>query len=97
MPQRLRRTFGERLRDARLEAQLTQTDVAAEFAKTRQAVSSWEQGKTLPDLSELRELVTLYGVSADAILFGVDVGEACAAALLKASNPRGAAEEALDA
>lgn len=81
----MRRTLGERLKEARLAARFTQSDVAAEFQRSRQAISSWEQGKTLPDLIELRGLATLYGVSTDAILFGVEVADVCTSALAKAS------------
>lgn len=67
-----RRTIGERLRDARLAAGLTQQQVAHDFLRSRQAISSWESGKTLPSLPEFRDLLTLYVVSADRILFGQD-------------------------
>jgi transcriptional regulator with XRE-family HTH domain len=83
MQREKRRSIGERLRDARLFAKLTQQDVATDFLCSRQAVSSWESGKTLPTLVEFRELVTLYGVSSDVILFGADVQDECEAVLRK--------------
>lgn len=68
-------TIGGRLRQARQEAGLTQGDVATEFKHSRQTVSSWEHGRTTPTLAEFRELATLYGVSADFLLYGVRVEE----------------------
>lgn len=89
MPQQVRRTIGERLRKARLSAELTQQDVATDFVRSRQAVSSWESGKTLPTLPEFRELVTLYGVSADEILFGTgDIAGSFAQLIAKAKTAR---------
>lgn len=78
MPGQARREIGERLRTARLSAELTQQDVANDFVRTRQAISSWEAGRTLPSVLELRELAILYGVSTDRLLIGCDdsAGEA---------------------
>jgi transcriptional regulator with XRE-family HTH domain len=68
----MRQEIGDRLRRARLAAELTQQDVARDFLRTRQAVSSWEAGRTLPSVLELRELAILYGVSTDMLLIGMD-------------------------
>lgn len=79
--------IGARLRRARLLAKLTQLDVAAELLRSRQAISSWESGKTLPSLLEFKELAALYGVSTDSILFGVDnVNEELARVLASARD-----------
>lgn len=59
-----------RLTFARRAAKLTQGDVAAEMAVSRQTVSSWERGATSPGIEELASLCALYGVSADQILYG---------------------------
>lgn len=67
-----RRAIGERLRQARTVAKLTQQDVATDCRRSRQAVSSWERGETLPTLEEFSALAALYGVSADRILYQVD-------------------------
>jgi transcriptional regulator with XRE-family HTH domain len=74
-------SIGARLRVARLAAKLTQQDVASDFLISRQAISSWEMGHTLPSLREFRELVSLYGVSADRVLFGADVEDESRTAL----------------
>jgi len=67
-----RLAIGLRLKQARLAAKLTQQDVASDFLCTRQAVSSWESGKTMPSLLEFRQMATLYAVSTDKLLYGVD-------------------------
>jgi transcriptional regulator with XRE-family HTH domain len=72
MHEQTRRVIGERLRQARLAADLTQQDVATDFLRSRQAVSSWEAGRTLPTVLELLELAILYGVSTDRLLIGSD-------------------------
>jgi transcriptional regulator with XRE-family HTH domain len=79
----MRRAIGIRLRAARLAAKLTQQDVAKEFGRSRQSMSSWEGGKTLPTVLELRELGMLYGVSSDFLLFGIKSVEADAADALR--------------
>ncbi|HET8745697.1 MAG TPA: helix-turn-helix transcriptional regulator [Ramlibacter sp.] len=68
-------SIGGRLKQARQEAQMTQEEVASEFKHTRQTISSWEHDRTTPSLSEFRELATLYGVSADYLLYGAKVRE----------------------
>lgn len=89
MEKQMRRWMGERLRDARLGAKLTQQQVAVDFDRSRQAVSSWEKGKTMPSLLELRELCLLYGVSADRIILGVDDAEDAARLVLaRVRSPR---------
>lgn len=63
--------IGERLRAVRQEARRTQKDAAAECRVSRQAVSAWERGETIPSVPELMALALLYGVSADYLIFGV--------------------------
>jgi transcriptional regulator with XRE-family HTH domain len=75
MEKSMTHAIGERLKQARQDAGLTQESVAAEFKRTRQAISSWEHGKTLPSLGEFRDLATLYGKSADVLLYGVKIEE----------------------
>ena len=63
--------IGGRLRAARQQARRTQKDVAIECNVSRQAVSSWERGETLPPALELMALAVLFGTSTDYLLFGV--------------------------
>jgi transcriptional regulator with XRE-family HTH domain len=64
--------IGARLRAARLQAGLTQQHVATDFLCSRQAVSSWERGSTLPSLLQFGQLLALYAASADDVLYGDD-------------------------
>lgn len=43
---------------------------------SRQAVSAWEVGKAMPTLLEFRELIALYGVSAERVLYGERIASA---------------------
>lgn len=63
--------IGDRLREARQQARRTQKDVAAECKVSRQAVSGWERGESLPPTPELMALAVLFGASTDYLLFGV--------------------------
>ncbi|MCP9358642.1 helix-turn-helix domain-containing protein [Liquorilactobacillus satsumensis] len=60
--------FGERLKNARTELNLTQEQVANDFFITRQTISSWENEKTYPDISSLIKLSNYYHVSLDILL-----------------------------
>lgn len=60
--------FGERLKNARLDMDLTQENVANELFITRQTISSWENEKTYPDISSLIKLSNYYHISLDVLL-----------------------------
>ena len=55
--------FGERLQEVRRRAGLTQEQFAAELKVSRQAVSKWEAGQTMPDLP--KQMGVLPGISGD--------------------------------
>ncbi len=57
-----------RLKNARVKKGLSQIDVANELNISRQAVSRWENGKSIPDADNLVLLSQLYGVSLDELL-----------------------------
>lgn len=61
-------TFGEKLRSARKEAGLSQEQLAEKLCVSRSAVAKWESGGGLPDVSSLRLISQLLGVSIDYIL-----------------------------
>ncbi len=56
------RKFLERLRQARLEAGLTQTEVANAMQKPQSFVSKCETGERRVDIVELQVFANLYGV-----------------------------------
>ena len=62
--------MGERLLALRKEHGLTQEQLAEKIFVTRQAVSKWERGESVPDLELLVALAELYGVTLDELVTG---------------------------
>ncbi|MFC6261526.1 helix-turn-helix domain-containing protein [Levilactobacillus fujinensis] len=60
--------FGERIKHARQHQNLTQETVATELHVTRQTISSWERGKSYPDIDSLIRLSDYYQLSLDTLL-----------------------------
>ena len=58
---RLRENIRLNLIQCRQSANLTQTDVGNLIGRTKGAVASWEQGKSLPDVQSLYLLARHYG------------------------------------
>jgi transcriptional regulator with XRE-family HTH domain len=59
--------IGQNIRNLRHEFQLTQEELAERIGVTSQAVSKWESGAGLPDISQVVPLAGVFGVSTDAI------------------------------
>lgn len=55
------------LKAARVNAGLTQEDVAKKLRLNKQTLVNWENGSSEPKLSQARELCDLYGLSIDNI------------------------------
>lgn len=62
--------IGSRIKDLRNEKNMTQEQLAQQLHVTRQAVSSWETGKTQPDIETLTKLASAFGVSAEELIYG---------------------------
>jgi len=60
--------IGKRISDLRKKNDLTQMELADKLLISYQAVSNWERGLTMPDISKLPELAEIFGVSVDEIL-----------------------------
>ena len=60
--------FTQNLRRARKAAGLTQQQLADRLHVTRQSVSSWELGRTEPDLQTLTELARFWGKPEDRLI-----------------------------
>ena len=60
--------FSQNLRRARKAAGLTQQQLADRLHITRRSVSSWELGRTEPDLQTLSKLAGVFGTDAGALL-----------------------------
>lgn len=62
--------IGDNIKFYRKKNQLTQDDIAEACNVTRQAVSKWENGKSLPTVDNLYALSRLLHTSVDDILIG---------------------------
>ncbi len=60
--------IGKKIRKERIKRNLTQDDLAEILFVTRQAISKWENGKTLPDYESLLNLSTFLSLSINEIL-----------------------------
>lgn len=68
--------IGNSLYQARKRKGLSQEAVAGRLGVSRQTVSKWETGETLPDIRQAKRLAALYGLSLDRLLeFDADVQE----------------------
>ena len=47
---------------ARVNAGLTQEDVAKELCISKQTVINWEKGRTIPGVPEIEALARIYGI-----------------------------------
>lgn len=63
-------TISQNLKDLRRLSGLTQEQVAEKVGLTRQAISSYESGRTQPDLAMLEKLAAVYGVELTDVLYG---------------------------
>ena len=73
-------SVGRFIAKLRKEKNLTQRDLAEKLGITNQAVSKWERGENLPDISILMELAKIFNVTVDELLKGERV-------LVEAENP----------
>ncbi len=64
------KSLGEKIREYRLKKGLTQDALAAELHISSQAVSKWENGQTMPDISLLVPLSKVLKISVNELLGG---------------------------
>lgn len=62
--------ISEKIKQARMSASLTQEDVAEKLGVSRQTISSWENGKSYPDVTSLFTLSDVYNVTVDSLVKG---------------------------
>jgi transcriptional regulator with XRE-family HTH domain len=65
-----RKEIGSRLKECRLQAKLSQGNVADMLLVSDATISAWEKGTRTLDALKLADLALLYGVSSDFLLFG---------------------------
>lgn len=61
-------TIADKLKEARKNAGLTQTELAEKLCVSRQAITKWETGKGIPDVDNLRIISKVLNVSIDFLL-----------------------------
>ena len=61
-------TLGEKLQNLRTDAGMSQEDLADRLGVSRQAISKWELGKTVPDVKYIVALSDLFQVTTDYLL-----------------------------
>lgn len=61
-------TLAEKLLALRTEKELSQEDLAEQMEVSRQSVSKWETGQSVPDLDKIIKLADLFGVSVDELV-----------------------------
>lgn len=65
--------IGKKLKEARLNRDLTQEVIAEKLNVSRQTISNWENEKSYPDIISVIELLSnLYSISLDDLLKGDD-------------------------
>ena len=62
--------IGTIIRNARNEAELSQEQAAEALGVSRQTISNWENGKSLPDIVSVMNMSDLYEISLDTLLKG---------------------------
>ncbi len=60
--------FNEILREVRHESGMTQKDVYTVLQVSPNCYASWEQGRTQPDIENIKKLCAIFEVSADYLL-----------------------------
>lgn len=83
--------LGNRIQKLRRGRGLSQETLAERLGVTRQAVSKWETGESLPDVVRLAQLADLFGVSTDYLIRGVPAEDAPAAPIAPAPQETPAA------
>lgn len=58
-------TIGEKIKEARKSAGLTQEQIAEKLMVTRQAITKWEADRGIPDIENLKAISNLLNVSID--------------------------------
>lgn len=65
--------IGQLIKNIRLKSGLTQEKFAQKYGVTYQAVSKWENGKSVPDISILKKISEDANIDLKDLLEGIDV------------------------
>ena len=61
-------TLGEKIKDLRKKANISQEELAEKVGVSRQAVTKWESDSGLPDIENLKSIAALFNISTDELL-----------------------------
>ncbi len=61
-------TFGERLKELRLEENLTRAQLSIALNVNDSTISRWENGKIIPGIDDLYNIAVFFNVSADYLI-----------------------------
>ena len=62
--------IADRIKNARIQKEYTQEQAAENLLVSRQTVSNWENGKSLPDIISIIRMSELYELSLDELMKG---------------------------
>ena len=82
-------TLNENIRALRIDAGLSQDELASRLGVSRQSVSKWETGSATPELEKLTAMSGLFGVTLDELVYGMREAEAENAAALERDKQTG--------
>ena len=80
MDKNMQQDLGKRIRNLREDAHMSQAELARELQVSRQAVSRWESGSSVPDASIVSDLCRALGVKYESVFGAFELGEAAASA-----------------
>lgn len=67
------RNIGKNIKDLRMNANMTQDELAQRLFVTRQTVSNYETGNSRPDVDMLLRIAEVFGVEVDRVIYGPQI------------------------
>lgn len=61
--------IGKFILELRNEKNMTQQQLAGKLGVTDRAISNWENGRRLPDISLIKELCSIFGITIDELIY----------------------------
>ncbi|MBS4209544.1 helix-turn-helix transcriptional regulator [Bacillus sp. FJAT-50079] len=61
-------TLGEKIKEFRMRAGLSQEQLAEKLCVSRQAITKWENDRGIPDINNLQNIANLFAVSIDSLV-----------------------------
>lgn len=81
------KTIGETIKALRVRKQISQLDLANQLGVSRQTVSNWETGKTVPSLDYMTIMAEEYGLSLDSLFLEKEASDPSTARGSRVSRP----------